>query len=70
MLYNLQVDLSGSLSHVFNFVASAIGQLLEMLNSIYILPHVSVLTLLVALAILGMIISAVFVLFDGGVEDD
>lgn len=64
------VDLSNGLSQLFNFIAQAIGKILDMLNSIYILQHVSILTFLVAIVILGMIISAVFVLFDGGIDDE
>ena len=67
---SLDVDLSSTLSNLFNFLASAIGDILDALNSVYILPHVSALTLLVTIAILGMIISSVFVLYDGGVDDD
>lgn len=67
---NQNIDLSGTLGSVFDFLASSIGRLLALLGSVYVFHNVSVLHLLVALVILGMIISAVFVLFDGGLEDD
>lgn len=64
------VDLSSGLSQVFNFIATLISEILDFLGSIYIFQNVSVLHLLVALVILGMIVSAVFVLFDGDLGDD
>lgn len=55
------VDLSGGFTAFTNVV--------EFLDHLYILPGLSVLTLFIVIVILGMIISSVFVLYSGDVDD-
>lgn len=64
------VDLSGVILECLRFLKDAFTGVINYLNSIYILPHVTILGFLITLAILGMIISSVFVLYDAGVDID
>lgn len=64
------VDLSNTFSQVFNWVRQLLSFIFRQLDSIYLFQGLSVLRLFIILVILGMIISAVFVLFDGSVDDD
>lgn len=66
----MQVDLSSGLSSVLSFIVQTFSYIINLLDSIYIFPRVSVLSFFIAILVLGLIISAIFVLFDGGVEDD
>lgn len=64
------VDLSSTLSGIFRQVISWIGDFFGMIDHIMIFPGVSLLKLIIAVVVIGMIISAVFVLFDGGDYDE
>lgn len=66
----MSVDLSQGLVPVLTFVKDALRAVVRTLSSIYILPGVSLLGLLVALACLGIIISSIFVIYDGGIDDE
>lgn len=63
------VDLSQGLSQALSFIVSVFSSIIEVLDHIFIFPHVSVLSFFIALVVIGMIISSVFVLYDGGVDD-
>lgn len=64
------VDLSGAVLSALEFLKDCFVSVVTYLNSIYILPHVTLLGFLITLAILGMIISSIFVLYDGDVDID
>ena len=64
------VDLSGVFSQLINNIIAWITSIFDLLDDIYILPHVSLLMFFVAITVLSMIISAIFVLFDGSVDED
>lgn len=64
------VDLSATIRQVLQMISTWFVQIIAMLKRIYVLPHVNVLTLLVVVAVLGMVISAIFVSFDAGGDDD
>lgn len=63
------VDLSGGFSAAFEFLIIAFSNVVEFLDHLYILPGLSVLTLFIVIVILGMIISSVFVLYSGDIDD-
>lgn len=60
------VDLSGVLQQLFSTVFSWLSSFFQLLDSIIIFSGVSLLKLIIAVVVVGLIISAVFVLFDGG----
>ena len=63
------VDLSGVFGQLISNIIAWITTVFDLLDDIYLLPHVSLLMFIVAITVLSMIISAIFVLFDGSVED-
>ena len=63
------IDMSATLSNVFAFLKNAFFWIVDQLDSIYIFPHVSLLKFLIALVIIGMVFSAIFVFFDGDIDD-
>lgn len=64
------VDMSTILSTVFQWIAQRFSDIIAMLSGIYILPHVSLLTFFIVLAVMGMVISAIFVHFGASDDDD
>lgn len=64
------VDFSGTISQVFEVLSEWIGNIFTMLNNIKIVGEVSLLHIIVAVTIMSMVISALFVLFDAGVDDE
>lgn len=66
---DLTVDLSSSLSMLFRALLDWLSSLFTLLDSVIIFSGVSLLKFLIAVFIIGLIISAVFVIF-GGDDDD
>lgn len=66
----MTVDLSEGVAAALTFIVQAFTNIINLLDSIYIFPYVSVLSFFIAVLVLSLIISAIFVLFDGGVDDD
>ena len=66
----MTVDLSDGVAAALTFIVQAFTNIINLLDSIYIFSHVSVLSFFIAVLVLSLIISAIFVLFDGGVDDD
>ena len=64
------VDFSSVLTSVFSALLQWLRDIFTSLDSIYIFHGVSLLNLIIAAVVVGLIISAVFVLFDGGDADD
>lgn len=64
----MEVDLSTQIRQVLTMLLSWLRDILNALDSIYILPGVTVLRLIIAVVVIGLILSAVFVKFDGGEE--
>lgn len=64
------VDISNGIQQVLAFIVQCFNYIINVLGNIYIFPHVSVLTFFIAFVVIGMVISAVFVIFNGDVDDD
>lgn len=69
MMQNV-VDLSPALSQLFQQLFSWIASIFNVLDNIMIFHGVSLLKLIIAVVVIGMIISAIFVFFDGGDYDE
>lgn len=65
-----QVDLSNTIQALLTQVLLWLKSILDFLDSLIILPHLSLLKLIIIVTVIGLILSAVFVLFDGGDYDD
>lgn len=65
----MSVDLSQGLQAVLQFVISAFNDIINVLDNIYIFPNVSVLSFFIALVVIGMLISSIFVIYNGDVDD-
>lgn len=66
---NLSVDISSGLQSVLQFIISSFNNIINLLDSIFIFPHVSVLSFFIALVVIGMLISSIFVIYNGDVDD-
>lgn len=63
------VDLSDSLGQILRFVVDAFNAVILWLNSIYVFPHVTLLGLLISITVISILISSIFVLYDGDHDD-
>lgn len=63
------VDLSNSLGQILRFVVDAFNTVIEWLNSIYVFPHVTLLGLLISITVVTILISSIFVIYDGDHDD-
>lgn len=64
----MMVDLTQQLAQVLSVILSWLRDIFNALDAIYILPGVTVLRLIIAVVVIGLILSAIFVKFDGGEE--
>lgn len=65
----MSVDISSGLQSVLQFIISLFNNIINLLDSIIIFPHVSVLSFFIALVVIGMLISSIFVIYNGDVDD-
>lgn len=65
-----QVDLSNTIQALLTQVLLWLKSILDFLDSVIILPNLSLLKLIIIITVIGLILSAVFVLFDGGDYDE
>ena len=65
----MSVDISSGLQSVLQFIISVFNNIINMLDNIFIFPHVSVLSFFIALVVIGMLISSIFVIYNGDVDD-
>lgn len=65
----MSVDISSGLQSVLQFIVTAFNNIINLLDSIFIFPHVSVLSFFIALVVIGMLISSIFVIYNGDVDD-
>lgn len=65
----MSVDISSGLQAVLQFIISVFNNIINMLDNIFIFPHVSVLSFFIALVVIGMLISSIFVIYNGDVDD-
>lgn len=65
----MSVDISSGLQAVLQFIISVFNNIINMLDNIFIFPNVSVLSFFIALVVIGMLISSIFVIYNGDVDD-
>lgn len=68
-MINLSVDISSGIQAVLQFIISAFNNIINLLDNIFIFPRVSVLSFFIALVVIGMLISSIFVIYNGDVDD-
>lgn len=68
-MIKLSVDISSGLQYVLQFIISSFNNIINLMDSIFIFPHVSVLSFFIALVVIGMLISSIFVIYNGDVDD-